>query len=48
MKFKSQDKIVLIITGSGLKAMQAWKPIRSKIHQTSLSKLEKTMNSLMY
>jgi len=47
MKFESQDKIVLIITGSGLKAMQALKPIRSKIHRASLSSLEKTVNSLL-
>jgi len=47
MKFESQDKIVLIITGSGLKAIQALKSIGLNIHQASLSNLEKIMKSLL-
>lgn len=47
MKFESHDKIVLIITGSGLKAVRALKSLGLNIHQTSLSDLEKTMNSLL-
>ncbi len=47
MEFESHDKIVLIITGSGSKAIPALKSIELNIHQTSLSDLEKTMNSLL-
>jgi threonine synthase len=47
LKFESQDKVVLIITGSGLKAVRTLKSLRLNIHQASLSNLEKTMNSLL-
>jgi threonine synthase len=47
MKFEGHDKIVLIITGSGLKAVRALKSLKLSIHQASLSNLERTMNSLL-
>jgi len=47
MEFESHDKIVLIITGSGIKAVQALKSLKLNIHQASLSNLERIMNSLL-
>jgi threonine synthase len=47
MKFKTKDKIVLVITGSGLKAMKALESFKLDVHQASLSSLEKTMTYLV-
>lgn len=47
LKFKSQARIVLIITGSGLKSIQALKSLRLNIHQASLSNLEEMMISFL-
>jgi len=47
LKFKSQARIVLIITGSGLKSIQALKSLRLNIHQASLSSLEEMMISFL-
>jgi threonine synthase len=47
MEFESHDKIVLIITGSGLKAVRALKSLILNIHQASLSSLDEILNSLL-
>jgi len=47
LKFKTRDKIVLVITGSGLKAMKALESFKLDVHQASLSSLEKTMTYLV-
>lgn len=45
--FRHQDKIVLIITGSGLKAMEAIEPSEIKIQHASLLSLESTLDKLL-
>lgn len=45
--FRHQDKIVLIITGSGLKAMETIEPSEIKIHHASLLSLESTLDKLL-
>jgi len=47
MEFRSHDKIVLILTGSGLRAVQALESLGLNVHQASLSNLEKVLNSLL-
>lgn len=47
IKFKEKNPIVLIITGSGLKAMESLESTRIDIHQASLSNLERTIDSLL-
>ncbi len=47
IKFKEKDPIVLIITGSGLKAMESLESTRIDVHQASLSNLENTIDSLL-
>ncbi|NIM89457.1 MAG: threonine synthase [Candidatus Aminicenantes bacterium] len=47
MQFEGHDKIVLIITGKAIKSTPGLESLKPDIHQTSLSGLEKTMNSLL-
>ncbi len=47
MQFEGHDKIALIITGKALKSTPALESLRPDVHQTSLSNLEKTMNSFL-
>ncbi|MFB0565559.1 MAG: threonine synthase [Candidatus Aminicenantaceae bacterium] len=44
-KFKTQDDIILIITGSGLKAVDALDSSRIHVHHTSISNLENVVKS---
>jgi threonine synthase len=45
-KFDPQDRIILVITGSGVKNIKVLDKSRMKIHDASLSELSKTMASL--
>ncbi len=47
VKLDDKDQIVLVITGSGLKAMKQLEPSRINVHQASISSLEKTISSLL-
>ncbi len=47
MKLRPNDRIVLVITGSGLKAMNVLEPSKINVHEASLSSLEKTIASLL-
>jgi len=47
MKFKTKDEIVLVITGSGLKALKTIESSQINVHQASLSNLENTLGSLL-
>ena len=47
MKFKTTDNIVLVITGSGLKALKAIESSQINVHQASISDLENTLGSLL-
>lgn len=47
-KFKTFDRIVLVITGSGLKDMDVLKSHKINLHQTSLPNLEKAMEKLLH
>lgn len=47
VKFKDKDKIVLIITGSGLKAMRPFESFKINVHQASISDLEEKISSLL-
>jgi threonine synthase len=47
IKFKGKDSIVLIITGSGLKAMETLDPSKRDALHSSLSNLESTIGSLL-
>jgi len=46
-KLDVKDKIVLVITGSGLKAMKDLESFKINVHHASLSSLEEKMNSLL-
>lgn len=46
-KLNANDQIVLVITGSGLKAMKALSSSRIKFHEASLSNLESTVSALL-
>lgn len=45
-KFKTKDKIVLLITGSGLKSIEDLDSSKITLHQTTLSNLDKKMESI--
>ena len=44
LKLGAKDQIVLVITGSGMKAVKALASSRIKVHETTLSNLESTMS----
>jgi threonine synthase len=46
-KLKPNDRIVLVITGSGLKAMDILDPSRINVRETTILSLEKTLDSLV-
>lgn len=46
-RFSSDDQIVLVITGSGLKALPSVDSIASTVHQTDLENLDTTISSLI-
>jgi threonine synthase len=46
-KFKAEDQIVLVITGSGLKTMNVLDTSRITIHQAALPSLENTISSIL-
>jgi len=48
MRFRIQDKIVLVITGSGLKEMNVLKSHKINVQRTSLPNLEKTISKLLH
>ena len=48
MKFKTTDNIVLVITGSGLKALEAVDSSQISVHQASIPDLENTIGSILY
>lgn len=48
VEFKNKDKIVLVITGSGLKALKTIEPSQINVHHASLTNLENTISSLLY
>ncbi|UCC40588.1 MAG: threonine synthase [Candidatus Aminicenantes bacterium] len=47
VKFKTRVNIVLVITGSGLKALKSIESSRINVHQASLSDLENTIGSIL-
>jgi threonine synthase len=47
IKFREKSPIVLIITGSGLKAMESLESSKRNVHHSSLSDLERTIDSLL-
>lgn len=47
VKFNSEDRIVLVITGTGLKGMKSLESSVLKSHEATLSNLEKTIGSLI-
>jgi threonine synthase len=47
IKFKERGPIVLIITGSGLKAMESLESSKRDVHHSSLSDLESTIDLLL-
>jgi len=47
VKLQADDLIVLVITGSGLKAMNVLEPSRINVREASLSSLEKTISSIL-
>ncbi len=47
VEFQENDRIVLVITGSGLKAMNVLEPSKINVREASLSGLEKTFSSIL-
>ena len=47
IRMEKKDSIVLVITGSGLKALEALGPSQHRVHQATLSTLERTIDSLL-
>jgi threonine synthase len=47
LKFKTEDRIVLILTGSGLKAIKSLDTSEITAHQTSLQNLDSILSSLI-
>jgi threonine synthase len=47
VKHEENDRIVLVITGSGLKAMNVLEPSKINVREASLSGLEKTFSSIL-
>jgi threonine synthase len=47
VKLEENDPIVLVITGSGLKAMNVLEPSKINVREASLSGLEKTFSSIL-
>jgi len=47
MKFEPQDRIILIITGSGLKSIRSLESLKTDIHQTTLPNLNETIASIL-
>jgi len=47
IKIEKEDPVVLVITGSGLKAMESVEPSKMNVHHASLSDLERTIDSLL-
>lgn len=47
-KFKNSDKIVLIITGSGLKTVEDLSAAKIHYHNVSLKRLEKKMENVLF
>jgi len=46
-KLQANDKIVLVVTGSGLKAMDVLEPSRINVQEASLSGIEKTFSTII-
>jgi len=46
-KLQANDRIVLVITGSGLKAMNALEPSRINVREATISSLERTISSIL-
>ena len=46
-KLQADDRIVLVITGSGLKAMNVLEPSRINVREASLSSLERTISLIL-
>ncbi len=47
IKLEKEDPIVLVITGSGLKAMESLEPSEMNVHHTSLLNLDRAIDSLL-
>jgi threonine synthase len=47
VKLQAKDRIVLVITGSGLKAINVLDPARINVREASLSSLEETISSIL-
>lgn len=47
VKFMTGDNIVLVITGSGLKALKTIEPSKINVHQASISNLDDTIGSIL-
>jgi threonine synthase len=47
IKLEKKDPIVLVITGSGLKAMESVELSKTNVHHASLSNLDRTIDSLL-
>ena len=47
VNFQANDRIVLVITGSGLKAMNVLEPSKINVREASLSSLEETISSIL-
>jgi threonine synthase len=46
-KLQANDKIILVVTGSGLKAMDVLEPSRINVQEASLSGIEKTFSTII-
>ena len=47
IKLEKNNPIVLVITGSGLKAMESLESFKIDVHHTPLSNLDRTIDSLL-
>lgn len=47
IKIEKEGPVVLVITGSGLKAMESVEPSKIDVHHASLSNLDRTIDSLL-
>lgn len=48
IKPEKNEPVVLVITGSGLKALETLDPTKKNVHQATVSNLEKTIDSLFH
>ncbi len=47
IKIEKEDPIVLVITGSGLKAMESVEPSKMNVYHAPLSNLDRVIDSLL-